>query len=250
MTSTVDVWTPPGGMDIQALRAGRWWDAVRVTEPVGALALGALGDDSGAVIADLYGRSLYWLVAPGAAADWRLPHVSVLGAKAHEVTYVGVPPAGCVRGPGVHWRVPYVPGRYLTEPDRLHRALLSALAHVQVCRGCDKPTTERARRRGAWRERSRPHRLRLPAVCTGVPCAARGGAEPVSTADAAHVEVQRLTLDQIQGWYCALCGARLFADRSLGLFELTFGRTTETVELWACAPSCEAARQARAKRPS
>ncbi|WP_431043899.1 hypothetical protein ACQUSR_19700 [Streptomyces sp. P1-3] len=113
-----------------------------MTEPVGALALEALGDGSGAVIADLYGRSLYWLVTPGSAADWRLPHVSMLGAKAHEVTYVGVPPAGCVRGPGVHWRVPYARDRYLTDPDRLHRALLSALTRTQVCRRCDTPTTE------------------------------------------------------------------------------------------------------------
>ncbi|WP_431043898.1 hypothetical protein ACQUSR_19695 [Streptomyces sp. P1-3] len=70
----------------------------------------------------------------------------------------------------------------------------------------------------------------------------------MSTADASEVDVRRLALDQMRGWYCALCRARLFADRSLGRFEITFGRTTETVELWACAPSCEAVRQATTRR--
>ncbi|TGA88446.1 hypothetical protein [Streptomyces sp. MZ04] len=44
--------------------------------------------------------------------------------------------------------------------------------------------------------------------------------------------------DQLRGWACALCGARLYADRPLGIATLVREKSTEDVELWACAPSC------------
>lgn len=44
--------------------------------------------------------------------------------------------------------------------------------------------------------------------------------------------------EQLQGWNCALCNARLFADRSLGKVTIDYGHVTETYELWACRPSC------------
>ncbi|WP_372346683.1 hypothetical protein [Streptomyces sp. KL116D] len=50
----------------------------------------------------------------------------------------------------------------------------------------------------------------------------------------------RLTGDQLRGWACALCGARLYRDRSLGLVPDPY--TSEYVELWACAPRCSGRR--------
>ncbi|MFF1715850.1 hypothetical protein [Streptomyces sp. NPDC058268] len=44
--------------------------------------------------------------------------------------------------------------------------------------------------------------------------------------------------DQLRGWACALCGARLYGDRLLGIYGVPRGETTAYVELWACAPSC------------
>ncbi|HWU07557.1 MAG TPA: hypothetical protein VN520_14440 [Streptomyces sp.] len=54
---------------------------------------------------------------------------------------------------------------------------------------------------------------------------------------AERLDLSRLTLDQIRGWNCALCGARLHADRSLGTHR-TSGLLCEATELWACAPTC------------
>lgn len=58
---------------------------------------------------------------------------------------------------------------------------------------------------------------------------------------------QAMTLEQLKGWYCALCHARLFADRSLGEYEIRFGDTTVSYELWACRPSCKKTAKAPAK---
>ncbi|WNI34376.1 hypothetical protein [Streptomyces sp. ITFR-6] len=52
--------------------------------------------------------------------------------------------------------------------------------------------------------------------------------------------LESLTLDQIRGWNCALCNARLRADRPLGTFSTGLGILTEPTELWACAPACRA----------
>ncbi|WP_143203579.1 hypothetical protein [Streptomyces sp. CB01580] len=52
------------------------------------------------------------------------------------------------------------------------------------------------------------------------------------------IDLTRLTLDQVRSWSCALCGARLHADRSLGTHTAETGLLTEPTELWACAPAC------------
>ncbi|WP_262699686.1 MULTISPECIES: hypothetical protein [Streptomyces] len=55
---------------------------------------------------------------------------------------------------------------------------------------------------------------------------------------------------QLQGWNCALCAARLYADRPICTVEVDYGNVTETYQLYACAPSCETARAApRPARP-
>ncbi|MFI5727026.1 hypothetical protein [Streptomyces cyaneofuscatus] len=54
------------------------------------------------------------------------------------------------------------------------------------------------------------------------------------------VDLARLTLDQVRGLACALCGTRLYADRPLGTFTTSEGLCTEPTELWACAPTCSA----------
>ncbi|MEU5108274.1 hypothetical protein AB0H07_39460 [Streptomyces sp. NPDC021354] len=87
--------------------------------------LDLLGDATGAVIENPIDRVLYWLIAPGAAAEWDmslLPSVQVWGATA----YVEVPPVGFETGPGVRWRVPLRYDRYLTDPAALLAALETA----------------------------------------------------------------------------------------------------------------------------
>ncbi|UGY92629.1 hypothetical protein [Streptomyces gobiensis] len=97
---------------------------VRVPRWLGALALPRLGEDSGAVIEDGFGRVWYWLIPPGTADGWELRHVVVLGETCH----VAVPPQWFTEGPGLRWRVPLAPGRYLTDPELLHKALTAATA--------------------------------------------------------------------------------------------------------------------------
>lgn len=52
------------------------------------------------------------------------------------------------------------------------------------------------------------------------------------------IDLTKLTLEQARGWSCALCGARLYADRSLGIHTADAGLLTDPTELWACAPAC------------
>ncbi|MET7936978.1 hypothetical protein [Streptomyces sp. NPDC005322] len=107
------------------VEVGPHWDAVRAPVPIGERALKLLSDATGAVIAD-YG-SMYWLIPPGRAQYWRrLRHVQALGAHHAEVTYVGVPSATRTSGPGLHWRIPVGPGRYLTDAVQLRDALAKA----------------------------------------------------------------------------------------------------------------------------
>ncbi|MEU8872658.1 hypothetical protein AB0D24_16100 [Streptomyces javensis] len=49
---------------------------------------------------------------------------------------------------------------------------------------------------------------------------------------------------QLQGWNCALCAARLYADRPICAVEVDYGSVTETYQLYVCAPTCETARTA------
>ncbi|MFD8509919.1 hypothetical protein ACFV27_02050 [Streptomyces antimycoticus] len=91
-------WTPPPAVDIEALPAGKWWDAVRTAPTVGERALELLGEETGAVIQDKHGP-LYWLVAVGSATSWHLRQVRVLTQLADESTYLGVPPVSWTEGP-------------------------------------------------------------------------------------------------------------------------------------------------------
>jgi hypothetical protein len=124
--SSALAWSPPSGTDVELLPAGRWWDAVKVSRWLAEPALDRLGDDSGAVIEDGFGRTWYWLVAPGGADGWRLQQVVPLG----ETCYLAVPPQHRTGGPGLRWRVPLAPGRYLTGPGLLHQALADAVAEA------------------------------------------------------------------------------------------------------------------------
>ncbi|MER7795606.1 hypothetical protein [Streptomyces sp. NPDC097640] len=89
---------------------------------IGKRTLDLLGNATGAVIENPFDRVLYWLIEPGAAAEWDmglLPSVQVWGATA----YIEVPPVARTTGPGVHWRVPLGYGRYLTDATALFAAL-------------------------------------------------------------------------------------------------------------------------------
>ncbi|WP_338895474.1 hypothetical protein WBG99_06935 [Streptomyces sp. TG1A-60] len=108
--------------EVRTVLAGRWWNAVRVPVVLGAPALKSLADESGAVIKDGYGGILYWLIPPGAATDWRLTGVQVLGPGSH----VAVPPLRRTSGPGLFWRVPLSREHYWTDPERLRTALTAA----------------------------------------------------------------------------------------------------------------------------
>ncbi|MFI0780685.1 hypothetical protein [Streptomyces sp. NPDC021212] len=61
--------------------------------------------------------------------------------------------------------------------------------------------------------------------------------QPATTA--AGLDPATLTREQLQGWACALCGAHLTVDRSLGTVTVDHGTTRTTYEVWACAPACD-----------
>ncbi len=146
---TPALWTPPPSVDVEALPVGRWWDAVRAASNIGERALKTLGDETGAVIQDMYG-TLYWLVAVGSATSWHTRGVRVLTELADERTYLGVPPVSWTTGPEAHWRVPLGPNRYLTDAQRLRGALAEADRAEyglmpegrQLCYRCQLPTEE------------------------------------------------------------------------------------------------------------
>ncbi|MBI0299298.1 hypothetical protein JBE04_33790 [Streptomyces sp. PRKS01-29] len=149
MTTRTLPWTPPPAVDVEALPAGKWWDAVRAAPLVGERALGLLGNATGAVIQDKYG-TLYWFVEVGSATSWHLRQVRVLTELADESTYLGVPPASWTRGPKTHWRVPLSADHYLTDAGTLWGALAEADRAEygrrpegrQLCYRCKLPTDE------------------------------------------------------------------------------------------------------------
>ncbi|MET8180436.1 hypothetical protein [Streptomyces sp. NPDC005336] len=149
MTTKALPWTPPPAVGVEALPAGKWWDAVRAAPPVGECALELLADETGAVIQDKYG-TLYWLVEVGSATSWHLRQVRVLTELADESTYLGVPPASWTEGSSTHWRVPLDGDHYLTDAFKLWGALAEAdraeLGPVpqgrQICYRCELPTDE------------------------------------------------------------------------------------------------------------
>ncbi|MCG0285204.1 hypothetical protein [Streptomyces sp. PSAA01] len=143
------LWTPSPAVDVEALPAGKWWDAVRAAPTVGERALQLLGDATGAVIQDKHGP-LYWLVAVGSATSWHLRQVRVLTELADEKTYLGVPPVSWTEGPETHWRVPLTADHYLTDAGKLWGALAEADRAVlgpvpqgrRTCYRCELPTDE------------------------------------------------------------------------------------------------------------
>lgn len=130
MPTPGEQWTPPASDAVEVLPAGRWWDAVHVPAPIGEHALDLLGDNSGAVIEDTHGTTLYWLIPPGTDTPpglARLPGVHVLGGGLREAVFLGVPPVHRTTKPGTYWRIPLTAERYLTAPVALGRAISAAV---------------------------------------------------------------------------------------------------------------------------
>ncbi|WP_186319296.1 hypothetical protein [Streptomyces sp. SAJ15] len=137
MTTGTPPWTPPDGPGTGVQPAGLWWDAVKVPAVIAARALDLLGEeDRGPVVEDPYGAVWYWLVPPGAAADWTIHRVLARGS------HLALPPRGRVRGPGPHWRVAPDGRGGFTDAERLHTALRAANACFKVCLGCQRLTDE------------------------------------------------------------------------------------------------------------
>jgi hypothetical protein len=129
MLNGIEAWWPPSGFTVELAPAGHAWDAVRVPSEIGLPVVARLGDDSGAVIQDVSGGILYWLVRPGAADAWKLPQpfVEIRG----ETSYVAVPPVGRITGEHrLWWIVPLTRSSYLTDPELLHAALAAEIETV------------------------------------------------------------------------------------------------------------------------
>jgi hypothetical protein len=106
--------------------AGRDWDAIRVPIHLARRTLEAASVESGAVLWDTWGGCMYWLVPVGTAVTWDVPHTRSCG-DAH---YVAIPSAGHRSGPGLHWLIPPVGERVLTDPMVLRAALRTTIAEV------------------------------------------------------------------------------------------------------------------------
>ena len=119
-------WLPPDSSaecSIQLRAAGQDWDAVRVPSYIGRHAVTVLGQDSGAVIHDLWGKCLYRLVPVGTAATWDVPQTRPCG----QAQYVAIPARTRVAPPGLHWIMPLSGERCLTDPQLLRGALYEAV---------------------------------------------------------------------------------------------------------------------------
>ncbi|CAL9549879.1 hypothetical protein SUDANB171_04402 [Streptomyces sp. enrichment culture] len=116
------VWMPSALVGSRTLPCGRWFDAVRVPERLGARAVAVLGAASRGAVGDFARGVVTWLVFPGVADGWRLAGVVVLGSG----QVVEVPPAAWVAGSGhgVRWVVP-VRGHGLTDGQALYEALVA-----------------------------------------------------------------------------------------------------------------------------
>lgn len=124
----LDPWTPPTGDTMRLEPAGHAWDAIRVPTRIGLPLLDRLGHDTGAVIRDVSGGGLFWLVRPRAADRWELPQpfVTIYGAT----TYIAVPPVDRTEGHTLRWVVPLTPTCYLTDHQLLHDALKAEIDAV------------------------------------------------------------------------------------------------------------------------
>ncbi|QKW51293.1 hypothetical protein [Streptomyces buecherae] len=126
-------WSPPAGGDVVLLPAGCQWDAVRTSTAIADAAFQILdGTENCAAIIDPRTGWVYWLLPPGALAEFahweRLEqHVSLIAAG-DGTHYVGVPPSHRRTGPGLHWRITGEwSGRYLAQPYYLGAVLTSAV---------------------------------------------------------------------------------------------------------------------------
>ncbi|MFD8964963.1 DUF6415 family natural product biosynthesis protein [Streptomyces sp. NPDC059568] len=127
LRSSSEPWAPPTGTAVVLVAAGRYWDAVRVRTNVGERVIKRLGGNGGAVIQDMYGAALYWLVAPGTTDMWALPPEQVVPLGV--ATFVAVPPAHFTdRSRRLRWAVPLTATRYLTDAELLHGALAAEIS--------------------------------------------------------------------------------------------------------------------------
>ncbi|MGP4112801.1 hypothetical protein ACTWP5_18070 [Streptomyces sp. 4N509B] len=126
---SLPVWLPPVDVPARRVAAGRWWDAVRVAEAVGAAALEALAGRSGPVVGDRRDGVYAWFVRPGAADGWRecLP-VEVYGVACRLL----VPSLGAGHGRWVEWVVRPEPGWDALTDARELRDALTATARQAV----------------------------------------------------------------------------------------------------------------------
>lgn len=107
----------PRDRDVEALRAGVHWDAVRVPATLAADVLERLGDRTGAVIEDRWSGTVCWLVPAGTADTWNGPHSIALGAAC----WVTVP--GPRADTGHRWLRSITTHSVLTGPRLLAEAL-------------------------------------------------------------------------------------------------------------------------------
>lgn len=122
-------WVPPANT-LEAMPAGRWWDAIVVPQLAALDALEILdhvtGRSPGPVVWDMGAREpkLYFLVWPGAAERWDVPETTAL-AKG---SFVVLPGPTTIAPPGVYWLVPPDPDDPdgLVDAAALRRALLMA----------------------------------------------------------------------------------------------------------------------------
>ncbi|TDC67777.1 hypothetical protein [Streptomyces hainanensis] len=128
---TLPDWIPSERHGARTLPAGRWWDAVVVDSFTAIYVLGRLIGRSGPVVEDQGRQLALWLLPPGAAANWDLPGVQVLG-HGH---YVTIPPAEWCWGPWwedarrpIRWLVPLLGEDHRADPAALHLALARTVA--------------------------------------------------------------------------------------------------------------------------
>ncbi|MDI5965691.1 hypothetical protein [Streptantibioticus silvisoli] len=122
-TTELPEWLPDG-RDMEAIRAGIDWDAIRVPAAVAQQVLEILGERTGACIEDVWGETVYWLVPAGTAVDWTAPASQALGVAC----WVTIP--GPSADGGQRWLRSIRKHGVLTGPRLLAEALASCAAGV------------------------------------------------------------------------------------------------------------------------
>jgi anti-sigma regulatory factor (Ser/Thr protein kinase) len=108
---------------------------VRVPRYLGLRALRHLCGKEGGVAVDPAQRHLYFLVPPGAATGWDLPHTTVLDTP-HSLV---LPVAGKEAQPGPYWLHSPRPGRVHNDATVLHAALREACGGDGPITGIEEP---------------------------------------------------------------------------------------------------------------